>query len=60
MEAGVREYWIIDPLEKVISVYHFADNKFNIISYTFQDKVQAGIYDDLYIDFAEIDRLLPL
>ena len=26
--------------------------------YSFSDKVKAGIYDDLYIDFSEIDAML--
>lgn len=58
MDAGVREYWIVDPIEKTILVYNFG--AFKILSYTFQDKVKASIYDDLYIDFAEIDKLLEI
>lgn len=58
IDAGVREYWIVDPIEKTILVYNFG--AFKILSYTFQDKVKASIYDDLYIDFAEIDKLLEI
>ncbi len=60
MDAGVREYWIVDPVEKAILVYNFEESPFKILSYTFQDKVKASIYDDLYIDFAEIDKLLEI
>lgn len=50
-DAGVREYWIVDPVQKSVHVYFLEHDKFKVISYTFQDKVKAGIYDDLWIDF---------
>ena len=50
-DAGVREYWIVDPGTKNIFVYHFEKDKFNARSYTFDDKIEVGIYDDLSIDF---------
>jgi Uma2 family endonuclease len=50
--AGVREYWIVDPLKKRITVYNFEQGDMN--EYTFQDTVKAGIYEDLEIDFAAI------
>jgi len=54
MAAGVREYWIVDPSEQCIFVYHFEKDKFKVKSYTFQDKIKVNIYEDLYIDFKEI------
>lgn len=53
-DAGVREYWIVDPLEQTILVYYLEKDKFKVKSYTFQDKIKVNIYDDLYIDFKEI------
>lgn len=50
-DAGVREYWIVDPQKNHIIVYNFADD--DIMMYTFADTVKAGIYEDLYIDFSE-------
>lgn len=50
--AGVREYWIVDPMKKNIMVYNFEHDE--IGDYTFSDKVKAGIYDDFVIDFSEI------
>ena len=50
--AGVREYWIVDPIWKSISVYNFEESQ--VEHYTFQDKVKAGIYEDLEIDFSEM------
>lgn len=51
--AGVREYWIVDPAKERITVWDFENN--DTADYTFKDKVKAGIYPDLYIDFAEIE-----
>ena len=51
--AGVREYWIVDPAKERITVWDFENN--DTADYTFKDKVKAGIYPDLYIDFSEIE-----
>ncbi len=53
-DAGVREYWIVDPDTKNIFVYHFEKEKFNARPYTFDDKIEVGIYDDLSIDFSTL------
>lgn len=49
--AGVREYWIVDPLKQIVLVYdleHTADPAI----YSFQDTIQVNIYDNLKIDFS--------
>ena len=51
--AGVREYWIVDYMRNLITVYNFQQDE--MTDYTFSDKVKAGIYDDLMIDFSEIN-----
>ena len=51
--AGVREYWIVDALKQLIMVYNFEHDTFE--QYSFSDKVRAGIYGDLEIDFSEIE-----
>ena len=50
--AGVREYWIVDPGKNLILVYNFDTSDSE--QYTFADTVKAGIYEDLYIDFANL------
>lgn len=50
--AGIREYWIVDPVREIIAVYNF--EKETAEHYVFTDKVKAGIYEDLEIDFSEI------
>lgn len=56
--AGVREYWIVDPEKNRILVYDFESEDAG--DYTFSDSVKAGIYDDLYINFADISKLLNI
>lgn len=53
-DAGVREYWIVNPMEQTVFVYHLEKDSFKVQSYTFQDKIKVNIYDDLWIDFREI------
>ncbi|HIT65609.1 MAG TPA: Uma2 family endonuclease [Candidatus Ventrimonas merdavium] len=48
--AGVREYWIVDPLKSRILVYDFKMDDLN--EYTFTDKVPSSIYKNLVIDFS--------
>ena len=50
--AGVREYWIVDPGKNLILVYNFDTSDSE--QYTFANTVKAGIYEDLYIDFANL------
>lgn len=54
-DAGVREYWIVDPRKEQVFVYILEQEQFGLSTYTFQDKIKAGIYEDLCIDFAELD-----
>ena len=52
--AGVREYWIVDPRTEKVIVYHLEQPDFQMASYTFQDKIQANIWEDFWIDFQEL------
>lgn len=50
-EAGVREYWIVDPDKKAVTVYEAA--RWDApVCHSFSERVKAGIYEDLYIDFS--------
>lgn len=51
-QAGVREYWIIDPLKRTIMVYHFAAGEME--QYSFSDKIKVNIFGDLFVDFSEL------
>ena len=52
---GVREYWIVDARSQTILVYFFEQDSFNVRQYSFQDKIKVNIYDDLWINFAELE-----
>jgi len=54
-DAGVREYWIVDPRTEKVIVYYLEEDNFQMETYTFQDKIKANIYEDLWIDFQELD-----
>ena len=54
-DAGVREYWIVDPGRKSILVYYLEQEHFKVESYTFQDTIPVGIYSDFQIDFSSLD-----
>ena len=54
-DARVREYWIVDPDKHSIFVYYLEQKNFKAEAHTFQDKIKVNIYEDLYIDFAELD-----
>lgn len=53
----VREYWIVDPKRRTITVNYFEENLINA-TYSFDSTIKVNIYDDLMIDFSELGRLL--
>lgn len=57
--AGVREYWIVDPRRKTVTVNYFESNIVSV-PYPFDSIIKVNIYDDLYINFSEIADLLNL
>ena len=58
-EAGVREYWMVDPDKENVVVYHFEKQKEPII-YGFQSEIPIGIYDgELVVDFRGIKETFP-
>ena len=55
--AGVREYWIVDPRRKIVTVNYFQGDILNI-QYSFESTIKVNIYADLYINFSEIAESL--
>lgn len=54
IDAGVREYWMIDPDKKMVLVYDFEHDNYPAI-YGFDSKVPVAIWDnDCEIDFQEV------
>ncbi len=57
--AGVREYWLVDPYQKSIIVYFFEDEASPTI-YPFSGKIPVNIYNgELEIDFSRLIEWLP-
>lgn len=56
---GVREYWIVDPKRKTVTVNYFEGDIISLV-YPLTAVIKVNIYNDLYINFAEIDDLLNL
>lgn len=54
---GVREYWIVDPKRKTITVNYFEGNIVSV-QYPFDSIIKVNIYEDLYINFSEITEML--
>ena len=57
--AGVREYWIVDPRRKTVTVNYF-DSNIVSVQYSFDSIIKVNIYDDLYINFTDIAELLNI
>jgi len=57
--AGVREYWIVDPRRKTVTVNYFEGNLLSI-QYPFDAIIKVNIYDDLFINFSEIADILNI
>ena len=52
----VKEYWIVNPIEKNILVYTLTHDGYDAPKvYTFNDKIKVNIYDNLEIDFKSLN-----
>lgn len=52
--AGVREYWIVNPQSAAVLVYLLEPEHFDVRIYAFHDTIKVGIFEDLFIDFADL------
>jgi Uma2 family endonuclease len=51
--AGVREYWIINPVNRMVNVYDF-DNNEKTGQYSFDNDISSCIYNNLNIKIADL------
>ena len=56
---GVREYWIVDPRRKTVTINYFECDMVNV-QYSFDSTIKVNIYDDLFINFSDIAELLNI
>ncbi len=55
--AGVREYWIIDPFSRTVSVYLFDkenETREQALIFSFDDTIHPSLYPDLEIRLADV------
>lgn len=52
-DAGVREYWIVDPVKQAILVYDMEQAAAPAI-YSLADTIKANIFENLEIDFSKL------
>ena len=51
--AGVREYWIVNPMTRTVTVYDFEDVS-GTDQYTFDDEISVRIYEDLTLRISSL------
>ena len=51
--AGVREYWIVNPMKKTVTVYDF-ENEEKTNQYDFDETIASCIYENLKINIADL------
>ena len=59
IQAGVKEYWIIDYDKDLITVYLFGEEDSEVRTYRFRDPVPVSIWDgSCVIDFSSLDTAI--
>lgn len=59
LEAGVREYWIVDPVKSIIVVFYSENDSIGPEIYNFDSQVPVHIWDGkCKVDFSKIDTEL--
>lgn len=51
--AGVREYWIVNPMKQTVLVYSFGEME-DSRQYLFEDEIAVGIYPGFSIKISEL------
>ena len=51
--AGVREYWIVNPMKQTVLVYSFGEME-DSRQYLFEDEIDVGIYPGFSIKISEL------
>ena len=56
LNAGVREYWMVDPDKKTVMIYDFEHDDYRLAS--FSEKIPVAVLDgECVIDFADLYNL---
>ena len=57
LDAGVRLYWILNPMDRILNVYEMSDDNFTV-SQHMMDHPVGTIYEDLSIDLKELQAVI--
>ena len=52
-QAGVREYWIVDPETRVVQAYSLEDGRYHAAQ-IFISAAKVGVLEDCVIDLREV------
>jgi len=53
-KAAVREYWIVDPIDKTVIVYVLHGNKYAVNAYESKDSVPVNMLDGCVVNLSEV------
>lgn len=53
-EAGVKEYWAADPDTKTVVVYTLKDGAYQSVTYTDQDTITMGVFENCRVDLGRV------
>ena len=51
--AGVREYWIVNPIKKTVQVYFFEDEEYSE-QFSFNENISVHIYHNFKINISDL------
>jgi len=54
LDAGVREYWIVNPADRVVEVYLLEDGRYIAKRYDSTATVPVSVVDDCEVNLAEV------
>ncbi len=59
-KAGIKEYWIVEPEGKIVSVFTLQDNNRygRPDTYTDEDSIQVSVFSDLEIDLGNVFEMV--
>lgn len=52
-QAGVKEYWIVEPDEKILTVFRLDSGNYKVDSYD-EGTVKVGIFEDLTSELSSV------
>ena len=54
LKAGVREYWIVDPENKIVAAHRLLDKQYTTVAYDAQDTAPVMVLEGCSINLSEV------